>query len=53
MICIIMLARGPFVEGSLHAWNITAIPLAGSSLTRRFLLPMVSGAICCPIRQLG
>jgi hypothetical protein len=29
MICIIMLARGPFVEGSLHAWNIIAIPLAG------------------------
>jgi len=28
MICIIMLARGPFVEGRLHAWNTIAIPLA-------------------------
>jgi len=28
MICIIMLARGPFVEGQLHAWNTIAIPLA-------------------------
>jgi hypothetical protein len=27
MICIIMLARGPFVEGRLHAWNTIAIPL--------------------------
>jgi hypothetical protein len=28
MIGIIMLARGPFVEGLLHAWNAIAIPLA-------------------------
>ena len=28
MICIILLARGPFLEGRLHAWNIIAIPLA-------------------------
>ena len=28
MICIIILARGPFVEGRLHAWNTIAIPLA-------------------------
>jgi len=28
MICIILLARGPFVEGCLHAWNTMAIPLA-------------------------
>ena len=28
MIGIIMLARGPFVEGRLHAWNTIAIPLA-------------------------
>jgi hypothetical protein len=28
MICIILLARGPFVEGRLHAWNTIAIPLA-------------------------
>ena len=29
MICIIMLARGPFMMGQLHAWNIIAMPLAG------------------------
>ena len=29
MICIIMLARGPFAEGRLHAWNTIAIPLGG------------------------
>ena len=28
MICIILLARGPFLEGRLHAWNTIAIPLA-------------------------
>mgnify|MGYP000007451080 FL=1 len=28
MICIILLARGPFLEGQLHAWNTIAIPLA-------------------------
>jgi hypothetical protein len=28
MICIIMLARGPFVEGHLHAWNNITFPLA-------------------------
>ena len=28
MICIILVARGPFLEGRLHAWNIIAIPLA-------------------------
>jgi len=27
MICIILLARGPFLEGQLHAWNTIAIPL--------------------------
>ena len=27
MICIILLARGPFLEGQLHAWNAIAIPL--------------------------
>lgn len=27
MICIILLARGPFLEGRLHAWNTIAIPL--------------------------
>ena len=27
MICIILLARGPFLEGRMHAWNIIAIPL--------------------------
>ena len=29
MICIIMLARGPFLEGRLQAWNMIAMPLAG------------------------
>lgn len=29
MICIILLARGPFLEGRPHAWNTIAIPLAG------------------------
>ena len=29
MICIIMLARGPFMMGQRHAWNIIAMPLAG------------------------
>ncbi len=29
MLCIILLARGPFVEGRLHAWNTIAVPLAG------------------------
>ena len=28
MICIILLVRGPFLEGRMHAWNIIAIPLA-------------------------
>ena len=28
MICIIMLARGPFLEGRLHAWNTIALPLS-------------------------
>jgi hypothetical protein len=28
MICIILLARGPFLEGRRHAWNTIAIPLA-------------------------
>ena len=28
MICIILLARGPFLEGRRHAWNAIAIPLA-------------------------
>lgn len=28
MICIILLARGPFLEGRPHAWNTIAIPLA-------------------------
>jgi hypothetical protein len=28
MICIILLARGPFIEGRPHAWNAIAIPLA-------------------------
>jgi hypothetical protein len=28
MICIILLARGPFLEGRQHAWNSIAIPLA-------------------------
>ena len=28
MICIILLAMGPFLEGQLHAWNTIAIPLA-------------------------
>ena len=28
MICIIMLAKGPFLEGRRHAWNTIAIPLA-------------------------
>lgn len=27
MICIILLARGPFLGGQLHAWNTIAIPL--------------------------
>lgn len=29
MICIILLARGPFLAGRRHAWNAIAIPLAG------------------------
>ena len=29
MICIILLARGPFLEGRRHAWNAIAIPLGG------------------------
>ncbi len=29
MICIIMLARGPFLGGRLQAWNMIAMPLAG------------------------
>ena len=28
MICIILLARGPFLAGRLHAWNAPALPLA-------------------------
>jgi hypothetical protein len=28
MISIILLARGPFLEGRRHAWNTIAIPLA-------------------------
>jgi hypothetical protein len=28
MICIILLARGPFLEGRLHAWNTIAVSLA-------------------------
>ena len=28
MVCILMLARGPFVEGRLHGWKTIAIPLA-------------------------
>jgi len=28
MICIILLARGPFLERRPHAWNTIAIPLA-------------------------
>lgn len=28
MICIILLARGPFLQGRRHAWNTIAIPLA-------------------------
>ena len=28
MVGIILLARGPFLEGWPHAWNIIAIPLA-------------------------
>jgi hypothetical protein len=28
MICIILLARGPFLEGRRHAWDTIAIPLA-------------------------
>ena len=27
-VVIILLARGPFLEGCPHAWNIIAIPLA-------------------------
>ena len=27
MICIILLARGPFLEGRPHAWNSIAIPM--------------------------
>jgi hypothetical protein len=29
MICIILLARGSFLEGRLQAWNMIAMPLAG------------------------
>ena len=28
MICFILLARGPFLEGRLQAWNTIALPLA-------------------------
>jgi hypothetical protein len=28
MICVILLVRGPFLEGRLRAWNTIAIPLA-------------------------
>lgn len=29
MMCIIMLARGPFITGECYAWNTIAFPLAG------------------------